>query len=41
MAWIRDGVPKTLGEVVDEWRQRNGDGIEHRPNTVDAQTGAT
>lgn len=41
MAWIRDGVPKTLGEVVDEWRQRNGDGIENRPNTVDAQTGAT
>ncbi|MCP1456959.1 MULTISPECIES: DUF6434 domain-containing protein [Pseudomonas] len=26
MAWIRDGVPKTLGEVVDEWLQRNRDG---------------
>lgn len=26
MAWIRDGVPKTLGEVVDEWLLRNRDG---------------
>lgn len=22
MAWIRSGVPKTLGDVVDEWRRR-------------------
>ncbi|WP_221928413.1 DUF6434 domain-containing protein [Pseudomonas kilonensis] len=25
MAWIRNGVPKTLGEAVDEWQQRNRD----------------
>ncbi|UVK96584.1 DUF6434 domain-containing protein [Pseudomonas sp. B21-048] len=25
MAWIRNGVPKTLGEVVDEWLRRNRD----------------
>ncbi|MYM25874.1 hypothetical protein GTP46_24910 [Duganella sp. FT135W] len=23
MAWIRDGVGKTLGDVVDEWKRRN------------------
>lgn len=23
MAWIRDSEPKTLGDVVDEWRRRN------------------
>lgn len=22
MAWIRRGVPKTLGDVVDEWHRR-------------------
>jgi len=26
MAWIHNGTPKTLGEVVDEWLQRNRDG---------------
>jgi hypothetical protein len=26
MAWIGNGVPKTLGVVVDEWLQRNRDG---------------
>ncbi|MEX0165437.1 hypothetical protein MRBLPD1_003962 [Pseudomonas brassicacearum] len=25
MTWIRNGVPKTLGEAVDEWLQRNHD----------------
>lgn len=23
MAWIRNGAPKTLGEVVEEWQRRN------------------
>ena len=23
MAWIRNGQPKTLGNVVDEWQRRN------------------
>jgi hypothetical protein len=23
MAWIRDGFPKTLGDVADEWKRRN------------------
>ncbi|TFY89160.1 hypothetical protein DYL59_13330 [Pseudomonas kairouanensis] len=23
MAWIRNDVPKTLGDVVDEWQRRN------------------
>jgi len=22
MAWIRNGVPKTLGDVADEWKRR-------------------
>ncbi|QLG93669.1 hypothetical protein HZF02_17690 [Pseudomonas yamanorum] len=22
MAWIRNGMPKTMGDVVDEWKQR-------------------
>ena len=25
MAWIRNGLPKTLGDVVDEWQRRNPD----------------
>lgn len=25
MAWIRNEVPKTLGDVVDEWRRRQED----------------
>ena len=25
MAWIRNGQPKTLGDVVDEWQRRNED----------------
>ena len=24
MAWIRDGGPKTMGEVADEWLRRQG-----------------
>ena len=24
MAWIRSGVPRTMGDVVDEWLRRNG-----------------
>ncbi|MEL6475802.1 MAG: DUF6434 domain-containing protein [Pseudomonadota bacterium] len=23
MAWIKDGTPKTLGDVADEWLRRN------------------
>ena len=23
MAWIRDGRPKTMGEVADEWQRRH------------------
>ena len=23
MAWIKDGRPKTLGDVADEWQRRN------------------
>lgn len=23
MAWIRNDLPKTLGDVVDEWQRRN------------------
>ncbi|MEG5932846.1 DUF6434 domain-containing protein [Enterobacter hormaechei] len=23
IAWIRNGEPKTLGDVVDEWKQRS------------------
>lgn len=23
-AWIRDGQPKTLGDVADRWRQQQG-----------------
>lgn len=23
MAWIRNGEPKTLGDVVDEWKRRS------------------
>jgi len=22
MGWIKDGTPKTMGEVADEWRRR-------------------
>jgi hypothetical protein len=22
MAWIRNGIPKTLGDVADEWKRR-------------------
>lgn len=25
MAWIIDGVPKSMGQVVDEWRRRSLD----------------
>jgi hypothetical protein len=24
MAWIRSGVPKTMGDVADEWTRRKG-----------------
>ena len=24
MAWIRDGAPKTIGDVADEWKRRRG-----------------
>ncbi len=24
MAWIRDGIPKNLGDVVKEWKRRQG-----------------
>lgn len=24
MAWIRNGTAKTLGDVVDEWKRRQG-----------------
>ena len=24
MAWIRDDIPKNLGDVVDEWKRRQG-----------------
>lgn len=24
MAWIKDGTPKTMGEVADEWLRRQG-----------------
>jgi len=24
MAWIRSGAPRTMGDVVDEWKRRNG-----------------
>lgn len=24
IAWIHDGVPKNLGDVVDEWKRRQG-----------------
>lgn len=24
MAWIRSGEPRTMGDVVDEWKRRNG-----------------
>jgi hypothetical protein len=24
MAWIRSGVPKTMGDVADEWTRRQG-----------------
>ncbi|KAF2407597.1 DUF6434 domain-containing protein [Pseudomonas antarctica] len=23
MAWIRNDIPKTLGDMVDEWQRRN------------------
>jgi hypothetical protein len=23
--WIKDGTPKTMGAVADEWRRRQGD----------------
>ena len=23
MAWIKDGAPKTMGDVADEWLRRN------------------
>ena len=25
MAWIRSGAPRTMGEVVDEWKRLNGE----------------
>ena len=25
MAWIRNGTPKTMGEVADEWLRRHSD----------------
>ncbi|UCJ18780.1 DUF6434 domain-containing protein [Pseudomonas sp. MM211] len=24
MAWIRSGAPRTMGDVVDEWKRLNG-----------------
>lgn len=24
MAWIRNGTPSTMGDVVDEWKRRHG-----------------
>ncbi|MEM6490814.1 MAG: DUF6434 domain-containing protein [Pseudomonadota bacterium] len=24
MAWIKDGAPKTMGDVADEWLRRKG-----------------
>ncbi len=27
MAWVRDGRPKTMGDVADEWRRRNAAGV--------------
>lgn len=26
MVWIRDGAPKTMGDVADEWTRRQRDG---------------
>ena len=28
MAWIRSGVPKTMGDVADEWIRRKGRGLK-------------
>ncbi|MES2077395.1 MAG: DUF6434 domain-containing protein [Pseudomonadota bacterium] len=29
MAWVRDGRPKTMGDVADEWmRRRNAAGVQ-------------
>ena len=25
MAWIKDGAPKTMGDVADEWNRRHRD----------------
>ena len=25
MQWIKDGTPKTMGAVAEEWRRRQGD----------------
>jgi hypothetical protein len=25
MAWIKDGRPKTMGDVADEWKRRSND----------------
>lgn len=24
MAWIRNDIPKNLGDVIDEWKRRQG-----------------
>lgn len=43
MAWIRNGVPKTLGEAVNDWLLRDRAPPERpmgiRPNTLDVQMG--
>ncbi len=28
MAWIKDGTPKTMGDVADEWLRRNEGGSD-------------
>ncbi|MDL5365731.1 DUF6434 domain-containing protein [Xanthomonas sp. NCPPB 2654] len=28
MAWIKDGAPKNMGEVADEWMRRRRAGLE-------------
>ncbi len=28
MAWIKDGTPKTMGDVADEWLRRSADGAD-------------
>ena len=40
MQWIKDGTPKTMGAVADEWRRRQGNAVIEDASTLPVPIGA-